>query len=218
MTLKEQLKKRADGTKQKLAADKHAIMNNATMALVDMDFSKMTLRTGDSVKDFTLTNAINNEITLSEILKNKMVVLTFYRGGWCPYCNMALRALEAVLPEIVSNGASLVAISPELPNKSLSTIEKNELSFEVLSDVDNTVAKNFNLVFSMPKDLQALYKDEWNIRVDEHNGNEDYELPLAATYIINKSHEIIYHFVTERYTERAEPIDIITVLEKENKK
>lgn len=217
MLLKEQLKKRADGTKQKLPADKYAIMNNATLALVDTDFSKMALRTGDIVKDFTLSNAINKQITLSDILKDKMVVLTFYRGGWCPYCNMALQALQAVLPEIEANGASLVAISPELPNKSLSTIEKNELSFEVLSDIDNTVAKNFKLVFSMPKDLQALYKDEWNIRVDEHNGNEDYELPLAATYIINKNHEIVSHFVTERYTERAEPADIIAVLEKERK-
>ena len=193
-------------------------MNNATMALIGADFSKMTLQTGELVQDFTLTNAINKQITLSDILKDKMVVLTFYRGGWCPYCNMALQALQAALPEIILNGASLVAISPELPNKSLSTIEKNELSFEVLSDVDNKVAKNFNLVFRMPKDLQALYRNEWNIRVDKHNGNEDYELPLAATYIINKNHEIIYHFVTERYTERAEPTDIIAVLEKEMKK
>lgn len=166
------------------------------------------------VKDFTLSNATGQQIVFSDILKEKSIVLSFYRGGWCPYCNMELKALQNVLPEIEANGAQLIAISPELPDKSWTTVEKNGLSFEVLSDVNNEVAKAFNLVFKMPEDLQTLYRDQFKIQVDQHNGNNDYELPLSATYVIGQDGKIKYHFVEERYTVRAEPADIIKALKK----
>lgn len=213
MTLKEQLDTKAAATKKVLASEKYNIMDNATQALIQSNITKNALKTGDIINDFTLVNATNTPVTLSNRLKNKRVVLSFYRGGWCPYCNMELRALQNILPEIEANNAELIAISPEVPDQSLTTSEKNELSFQVLSDVDNKVAKNLGLVFKMPKDLQDLYSNEFNIHVDKHNGNNNYELPLAATYIINENGKIIYDFVTERYTERTEPKDILEVLQ-----
>jgi len=212
MTFKEQLDARAASTRKKIAAKKSEIIDNATYALIQSNITKKTLKIGDSVNDLTLSNATNKPITLYNSLKNNRVVLSFYRGGWCPYCNMELRALQNILPEIEANNAELIAISPELPNASLTTSEKNELSFQVLSDVDNKIAKEFGLVFKMPNELQNLYNNEFNIQVDKHNGNKDFELPLAATYVINQNGKVIYDFVTENYTERAEPIDIVNVL------
>ncbi len=212
MTLKEELATRAAATKQKLAPEKLAVMENATASLVDDHLISKTLKTGDHVKDFSLFNANNQKVSLSSVLKENKVVLSFYRGGWCPYCNMELKALQKVLPEIEANGAQLLAISPELPDHSLTTKEKNELSFEVLSDENNQVAKDFNLVFQMPLDLQKLYRDDFNIQVDVHNGNNLYELPMAATYIIDQSGKIIYHYINEKYVERAEPSELVTVL------
>lgn len=213
MTLKEQLDTRAAATRKKIAIEKSEIMDNATNALILSEITKNSLKTGDTVNDFTLSNATNTSVKLSDSLKNKRVVLSFYRGGWCPYCNMELKALQNILPEIEANNAELIAISPELPDQSLTTSEKNNISFQVLSDVDNKVAKDFGLVFKMPKDLQNLYRNDFKINVDQHNGNEDYELPLAATYIINENGEIIYDFITEKYTERAEPADILAALQ-----
>jgi len=213
MTLKEQLSTRAATIKQKLAFDKWSIMDKSTAALIAIDLSKKALKTGDVIKDFTLPSSTNKQITFSEILKHHIVVLSFYRGGWCPYCNMELKALQKILPQLEAKGVKLIAISPELPDKSYTTAQKNELAFEILSDVNNKVAKDFRLVFKMPKDLQDLYVDQFDIHVDQHNGNSKYELPMAATYVIKQDGTIIYDFISENYTERAEPFDILASIE-----
>ncbi len=205
---------KAAATKAKLPAEKLNIVASATQELLNRDLSGKALGTGDTITDFTLPNARNEAVKLSDALKDNTVVLSFYRGGWCPYCNMELRALQAVLPQIEAQGAKLIAVSPEVPDMSLSTAEKNELSFEVLSDVNNVVAKQLNLTFQMPEDLQQLYKNDFNIHVDKHNGNEQFELPMPATYVINQRGEVVYDFVSEHYTQRAEPSEILEVLNK----
>ncbi len=212
MSLKEELANRSANTKHKLAPEKWAIMENATNELIRENYAKNALKTGDVIGDFSLPNFKNQLIQLSSILKEGNVVLSFYRGGWCPYCNMELMALQKILPEIEANRAKLIAISPELPDKTFLTIEKNKLSFEVLSDIDNTVAKTLNLVFKMPVDLQDLYQNQFNIDVQSHNGNDDFELPMTATYVINQKQEIVYDFINEYYTKRAEPSELIEVL------
>jgi len=212
MSLKEQLEARIKASKEKIPTEKRAIMENATNELLAKEISKSALRKGDKVPDFVLSNASNQQVKLSDVLKNKAAVISFYRGGWCPYCNMELQALQAVLPEIEQNGAQLIAISPELPDNTLSTTEKNKLSFQVLSDVNNKVAKDFGLVFKMPKDLQNVYKNDFNIHVDQANGNDNYELPMPATYVINQAGEVVYDFVEENYTARAEPSEVVAAL------
>ena len=144
---------------------------------------------GDVAPDFTLTNALGKSVSLSEYLKKGDVVLTWYRGGWCPYCNLTLHALQEELPNFKAQGASLIALTPELPDNSISTTEKNELEFEVLSDIGNQVAWEYGIVFKLTNEVAKMYNQSFEL--NNHNGDESNELPLAATYIINQEGKII---------------------------
>lgn len=119
-----------------------------------------------------------------------------------------------MLPELKKLNGELIAITPETPDNSLTTSEKNELTFSVLSDIDNTYAKTLGLVFQLPKDLQDVYND-FGIDVKKHNENTNFELPMPATYIVNKDRQVIYSFVPEHYTERLEPEAILEVIKKQ---
>jgi len=121
--------------------------------------------------------------------------------------------LQLALSEVESLGANLVAISPELPGNSLSTAEENKVSFEVLSDLGNKVAREFGLVFALPDSLQALYK-EFGIDIATANGDDSYELPIAATYVIDSDGTIVHVFVDTDYTKRLEPAEAVEVLKK----
>src|SRR4051795_1978707 len=147
--------------------------------LVASGLSASALREGDVVPDFALPDTHGHVLALKTLLDRGPVVISFYRGGWCPFCNLELRGLQRVLPEIVQMGASLVAISPQLPDNSLSTEEKNQLTFPVLSDVGNTVAKRFGIVFTLPTANLAIARDLTEINGEAGAG----ELPIPATFI-----------------------------------
>ena len=121
-------------------------------------------------------------MSLYDLLQSGPAVVTFYRGGWCPYCNIQLRAYQAVLPDITELGARLVAISPQLPDGSLSTAEANELTFDVLSDLGNDVARRFGLVWSLAEELRAALRSN-NKALPDINGDDSWELPVPATYV-----------------------------------
>ena len=144
-------------------------------------------------------------------MKKGPVVLTWYRGGWCPYCNLPLHALQEELPSFKALGASLIAISPELPDNSISTAEKNNLGFEVLSDVRNAVAKKYGIVFKLIEPVAESYNQGFGL--NEHNGDQSNELPLAACYIIDTNGEVTYSFLDADYRNRAEPSEITKALE-----
>lgn len=211
MSLTQELKARAEQSATKYPETTHAIMNNGITILREEGLVKKALKTGDKIPEVTLPNAANKTISLQELLLENKVVLSFYRGGWCPYCNLELKALQQALPEFEKNGATLVAISPEIPDNSLSTSEKNNLSFEVLSDTNNIIAKKFNLVFTLPKDLIEVYNG-FGIDLNSSNGNTNQELPISATYIIDKDGTILYDFIKEDYKERADPEEILKFL------
>lgn len=168
------------------------------------------LNVGDTVIDFNLPDQNGKTVSLSELLENGPVVLTWYRGGWCPYCNMTLAFLQEKLPEFEAANGQLVAVSPELPDSSLSTIEKNELSFTVLSDVGNVVARQYGVVFKLTDAVAQRYQNGFNLHA--YNGDESDELPLAATYVIDIDGIIRYAFLDVDYRNRAEPKDILEVL------
>jgi len=180
--------------------------------LLATHLSENALSVGDSIPNIVLPNAKNEEVSLSSYLEKGPIVLSFYRGGWCPYCNLELQALQEKLPEFKALGASLITITPETPDNSLNTSQKNSLEFEVLSDQGNKVAREFGLVFQMPKELSDLYH-AFDLHVNEHNGDENYELPMPATYVVGSDGKIVYAFVAEDYTQRAEPQELVTVLE-----
>ncbi|KAI0560862.1 Thioredoxin [Gracilaria domingensis] len=175
------------------------------------------LQVGDQAPDFTLPNAKGKKVALSELLKERSaVVMMWYRGGWCPYCNLALRAFTQRNEEIEALGAKFVALSPETADESLSTAEKNELKFEVLSDDGLSVADKFGVMFTVPDDIKTLYKG-FGVDLDNRNGNEGKRmarLPAPATYVIDKKGVIQYVFADLDYTKRAEPSEVIEVLRK----
>lgn len=179
-------------------------------AVVDSGVVQHAKQVGDTAPDFALTNAAGETIRLSDYLKEGPVVLTWYRGGWCPYCNLALRAMQKELPAFKAQGATLIALTPELPDQSMSTAEKDELEFEVLSDLDNTVARDYGIVYKLTDGVASIYEDKFDLSAS--NGNDSGELPLAATYIINEAGEIIYAFLDADYRNRAEPTEISDVL------
>lgn len=170
-TLLEEIKAYKDQFKQKAPAEKQRLMAQATQELKESGVAT-GLAVGDQAPLFELPHADGTEVGLKTLLEKGPVIVTFYRGGWCPYCNLELRAYQRELAQIEEKGATLVAISPETPDYSLSTKEKNELDFYVLSDVDNQVARQFDLVFDMPDYLIEIYEAS-GLRVDAHNGNED---------------------------------------------
>ncbi|MBW1295125.1 peroxiredoxin-like family protein [Aquimarina litoralis] len=211
MSLTTQLKERAEQSANKYPETIHKIMNNGIEILKDSQLTSRALKTGDKIPEIQLPNAANKTISVQELLVTKKVVLSFYRGGWCPYCNLELKALQQYQDKFDEQGATLVAISPETPDNSLSTSEKNNLSFEVLSDIDNKIANEFNLVFTLPKDLIEVYKG-FGIDLIKSNGNENHQLPISATYVIDQDGTIIYDFIKEDYKERADPEDIYNTL------
>lgn len=168
------------------------------------------LNVGDVAPDFELNNALNHPVRLAELLKNGPVVLSWYRGGWCPYCNIQLRYLQTYLPHFKAAGATLVALSPELPDKSLSTVEKNNLSFEVLTDYNNEVARLFHIAFTLNEELITIYDDFH--KLENYNGVSTNELPVPATYVIGTDGVIKYAFVDTDYRKRAEPAEILRTL------
>lgn len=165
---------------------------------------------GDIAPGFTLNNALGEPVTLAEYLGKGKVVLTWYRGNWCPYCNLTLHELQEELSNFKAQGANLIALTPELPDESISTSEKHKLEFEVLSDVGNKVAKEYGIVFQLTDEVAGMYNQSFELNA--HNGDESNELPLAATYIINEKGEIVYAFLDADYRNRAEPSELTEFL------
>ncbi|MEQ8218329.1 MAG: peroxiredoxin-like family protein [Arenibacter sp.] len=166
------------------------------------------LSEGDKAPDFSLPNALGKKITLSDTLKSGIVIIKFYRGEWCPICNLDLREIQNHLQQIKSLGASLIAISPQKPDDALTAVQKNELEFEVLSDVDQKVIKVYNLQFDPGED----YHQRRDLTL--LNGGGLKTLPVPATFIVNTNQIIEAAHVEANYTERMGPREIIEVLEK----
>lgn len=168
----------------------------------------------DKAPDGKLLGLDKKPVVLSELWKEKPLVVTWYRGGWCPYCNLQLKALENSLKSIDGQGATLVAISPELPKHVKTTVKKNKLNYKVLHDKENKLAHKYGIVFKLPEALLPIYKDR--LQIDKINGYEKMELPLAATYVIDTKGVIRYAFLNADYTKRAEPADVVKAVNKIN--
>ena len=199
-----------------LPADVLALMNTTNEELIAQHIRNNALQVGDKIENFILPNHLGKNIELADLLDKGPVVVSFYRGAWCPYCNLELKALNDFLPQFKTKSAQLVAISPQLPDQTLTTAQKNELEFDVLSDVGNKVAQQFGLLFTLDKRIQELYTG-FGIDFEHTYGDKTYQLPLPATYVINQEGVITYAFLNEDYTLRAEPSDVMTALDGENK-
>jgi len=196
----------------KFSDEKKQIYADGIASVAKSGVLENALNVGDKALNFTLKNALNKSVNLYDELKNGPVVLTWYRGGWCPYCNITLHALQDKLPEFKNEGATLLALTPELPDNSLSTSEKNNLEFSVLSDLENTVGKEYGVVYTLTDDVATIYNAGFGL--NKVNGDNSNQLPLAATYVIDTNGIIQYAFLDADYTKRAEVTDILTALRK----
>jgi len=212
MSLKEQLAEYRADWRKRVPADRQAIMERHIEQLRTGVIARTMLKVGNRAPEFMLRNAKEEIVDIGALRKKGPVIVTFYRGGWCPYCNLELKAFQEILPEIKAAGASLVAISPEKPDATLSTTEKNALAFEVLSDVGQKVGRAFGLVYQFTEELRSAYRG-FGRDIPAHNGTAgEWALPVSATYVIDRNGTIIYAYTDVDYRDRADPRDVLDFL------
>lgn len=166
---------------------------------------------GDLAPDFVLPDAHGERVRLGDVLSDGPVVLTFYRGSWCPYCNQSLQSFQEALPDIEAAGAQLIAISPNTPAGAAEMEQTNTLTFPVLSDVGNLVSREYGLVYEVSDEVRNRYRLS-GIDLAEANGVDAWELPVPATYVIAPDGTIRFAFVEADYTLRASPRDVVAAL------
>lgn len=209
--LKTQLSDYQTGFKQRAAPERVAMMENATAQLQASGIEHTALAIAASLPDVALLSATGSPVQLKSIHAGKRTVVVFYRGGWCPYCNLTLREWQRLLPELAAANTQLIAISPQLPDASLSTSEKNALEYPVLSDSSLAAAQAFGIAFTLPPELAQLYSSVGN-DLPTLNGNGQWVLPVPATFVFDAYGEVIYRHVEADYRQRAEPAEILRFL------
>jgi peroxiredoxin len=169
------------------------------------------LSVGAKVPVFELNNHNGTPLSSTELLGKGRLVICFFRGRWCPFCVGQLEAMNLLLPQIEQAGASLVAISPQTVQQSFFMADQHKLRFPLLSDAGSQVARQFGLVYAVPDDQQAIYRRSF-VNLPFANGDNSWELPIPATFIIERDGSILSAFADQDYTERPEPREIVRQL------
>lgn len=213
MNLKQGLSRERDRWSTVLDTPTIALMNRSNDALRTPEIIGRAVAEGGRAPNFRLPNAQGGSVELYAQLRQGPVVLTFYRGQWCPYCNLELRAYQSLLPQLQALGASLLAVSPQTPDNSLGTIEKNALDYPVLSDVGLHVARAYGLAFDLPPELVELYRQQRNNDLVKWNGADGgWSLPIPATYVIGQDACVALAHVDPDYRDRLEPDAVLARL------
>lgn len=169
------------------------------------------VKTGDAFPSIALTDQRGQPFDIFEKAQAQPLVVTFYRGGWCPYCNLELRAYQKVLPDIETLGARLVAVSPETPDNTLATAEKNALTFSVLSDAKGALAEALGIRFRLSEPVEAYFRKA-GLDLPSRNGDGGWSLPIPATYVVGRGGHISFAHVEPDYRKRLDPQLILDVL------
>ncbi|GAB5098044.1 peroxiredoxin-like family protein [Caballeronia sp. HLA56] len=191
----------------------HPVMERATAELIASGQAGRAIKAGDRAPHFNLKDQDGNDVSSAALLVKAPLVVTFYRGVWCPYCNIELQAINEVLPQIQAYGAKVVAISPQTPVNNRKSVRTNELGFPVLSDVNGQTGADFGLRFALPDYLVELYKNLKN-DLPAFNNDPSWTLPMPARYVIGQDGTVLYSEVNPDYTRRPDPSDMFPVLEK----
>lgn len=171
-----------------------------------------SLRVGAKAPGFSLPDQNGKAISSAELLRRGRLVLCFFRGRWDPFCCGQMEAMNRVVPEIEQAGASLAAVSPQTSKQSFFMADQHRLRFPLLSDAGNEVARQYGLVYRVPEEQQAIYRPAF-INLPFINGDESWELPIPGTYIVDREGGILFASANEDYMERAEPAEIVEVLQ-----
>ena len=205
------LKEKSKTDMAKMKPEERATMAHAADSL-EQRLPDPGLKIGEKAPDFNLPDAFGIKVKLSVLLKQGPVVLVFYRGAWCPFCNLHLHTLNKSLSEIERLGGQLVTITPQKPDMSAAQIKKSNYSFRVLSDLDNSTMKAYRLFYKMDADLIKLYK-KLGLDVAIFNGPGRYVLPVPGSFVIDQKGVIVARHASTDYTQRMEPAAIIKALE-----
>lgn len=211
------LQERIEAYKARQDPDRMSAADRAVMKQAQQDLAERLpdpgLDVGERVPDFTLPNALGEEVRLYDLLDQGPVVLTFYRGAWCPYCNLELRALTEAHPDIEDHGARLIAVTPQQPDQSLKQVREDGYPFEILSDVNDSVMKDYNLYFEVSAELNAVYR-KMGLNLEAFNGEGRRGLPVPGTFVIDRDGVIRAAFADVDYTRRMEPAAVVEALKR----
>ncbi|MGI4833113.1 MAG: peroxiredoxin-like family protein [Janthinobacterium lividum] len=207
-TLRQDLAATAQHLAAVLPAPAAAILDGGIATVAASGQAARILPVGQPAPAFTLPDALGQPVSLADLLAQGPVALTFYRGNWCPYCNVQLRAYQQLLPELARLGATLVAISPQTPDHTALTASEKDLTFPVLSDVGNHVARQYGLAFGVGPAVAETLRS-LGIDLAAYNGTADDELPLTATFVIAPAGTVAWQWVEASFKHRAEPADVL---------
>jgi peroxiredoxin len=192
-------------------ADRLAVVDRTAEELVHSRLAERALKVGDQAPDFELRDGDGMLWRSENLLHNGPLAIVFYRGRWCAYCNAQLSALQDVHKQLADAGASLIAISPQTQKHSYMTRDMHKLRFPVLSDAGNQVARKFDLVYRLSPELQAIYESIMT-KLPGYNGDQSWELPMAATYLVQPDGKISYARIDADWRHRPEPEELLRAL------
>jgi len=216
------LQKRLDGLKYDFKSGKFplvpspeqlALMDRATDELIASGQAQRALKAGDRAPEFTLGDPDGKPVSAAEMLAKGPLVISFYRGVWCPYCNLELQALQEALPEIERRGAGLVAISPQTASNSRKSQRQNQLGFPILSDPKSEISAKFGIRFNLPSYLVDVYKAFKN-DLPLVNDDASWVLPMPARFVVGQDGVIAYAEINPDYTQRPDPSELLPVLDR----
>ena len=216
MTLQEKLDAYKREFVEKVPEEKRAVMERATEDLKNSGILDNTIKVGDRLPSFELKNHRGETVRSEDILKDGPLVISFFRGKWCPYCNIEIKELEAYADKFRDAGARLVVISPQLESAAKATVEEHDLSFDVLIDEHNAYAKELGIAFSLTNELRDVYKG-FGIDLPEYNGDDSWELPMPTRLVVDRSGQVVYADINPDYTKRPDPRETLEALREETK-
>ena len=185
-----------------------AIHAQAVAELKQRNLAAESLPVGATAPSFELPDHNGKPVSSSDLLTESRLVICFIRGRWCPFCVGQMEAMNLALPQIERSGASLVAISPQTVKQSFFMHDQHKLRFPLLSDAGNKIARQFGLTYRVPAPQEAVYRRAF-VNLPFTNGDDSWELPIPATYIIDRHGTVLYASANEDYTDRPEPADIV---------
>jgi peroxiredoxin len=212
MNLSQQIQKLQKKMAEEMPSEAVDKMYSTIDSLSKTDAGKKALKKGDIIPPFALLSQDLERVSSGELLEKGPLVISFFRGNWCPFCSLESDALNSIYPEIKKAGAELIAISPQTPEKSFEMKKTKGLLYNILFDDDNKLAKKFGLAYKLFQGLIDMYK-EFNINIPEYNSKASWELPIPATYVIYKN-KIVLSYADTDYTKRLEPAKILDALKK----
>ena len=192
--------------------DVQAVHERAVAALKAQNLTGRALGVGAQAPAFELSDHNGKRISFMDILGKGRLVICFVRGRWCPFCVGQMEAMNYITPQILAAGASLVAISPQTEKQAFFMHDQHKLGFPLLVDEHNQVARQFGVVYRVPEEQQKLYRSTF-VNLPFVNGDDSWELPIPATYIIDHGGKISFAAMNEDYTDRPEPLEILSFLE-----